>query len=102
MSAEYPREDESGSCHRSEIEEILEERGEEYGQFSEIARTAQTLKSVMLEDNPHNLGDMTDVMREALDLICSKLARIRNNPNHLDSWVDIGGYAQLVVKSIRG
>jgi hypothetical protein len=37
-------------------------------------------------------------MQEAAEMIVHKLARIVNgNPFYMDSWVDIAGYATLVV-----
>jgi hypothetical protein len=39
---------------------------------------------------------------EALDMICSKISRIVNgDPDYDDSWVDIAGYAQLIVNSLK-
>jgi len=41
-------------------------------------------------------------MREALEMILHKIARILNgNPNYADSWQDIAGYAQLIVKRLN-
>jgi hypothetical protein len=40
--------------------------------------------------------------REALDMICSKMARIMNgDPNYVDSWEDIAGYATLVANRLK-
>lgn len=40
---------------------------------------------------------LTDVQRESIDLIATKLARICcGDPNHRDHWDDIAGYATLV------
>ena len=50
-----------------------------------------------------DVDSMSAVQQEALHMICSKLARIANgDPNHVDSWHDIAGYASLVVKDING
>jgi len=41
--------------------------------------------------------------KEALEMIQHKIARILNgDPNYADSWQDIAGYAQLIVKRIEG
>ena len=75
-----------------ELNETLQQRGNNYGDFSEMAFTAQTLKRMLTHDG------MSDVQKEAMDLICTKLARIAHgNPDHRDSWHDIAGYATLVV-----
>lgn len=71
-------------------------RGESYGDFREMAALAQSLKGNLLRVK------MTDVQKESMELICTKLARIAcGNPNHIDSWVDIAGYANLVVRDLN-
>lgn len=77
------------------LNETLEQRGEQYGDFRQMAEFSQELKNLLLTDQ------MTAVQREVTEMICVKLARIVNgNPNHRDSWLDIAGYAQLVVNDI--
>lgn len=81
------------------IDQILEERGSNYGDFHTQANLSQTLKSII---NQHYAsvhgGAMPHFMAEALAMICHKIARIANgNPMYTDSWVDISGYSQLVV-----
>jgi hypothetical protein len=50
-----------------------------------------------------NNSELEDDQIEALDMIASKIARIVNgNPDHVDSWVDIAGYAQLVADRLQG
>ena len=40
--------------------------------------------------------------KEALEMIASKIARaLSGDSNHLDNWVDIAGYAQLVVQKLE-
>jgi hypothetical protein len=74
------------------LKEMLAERGEQYGDFKDMADTAQALKEMPCRDS------MTNVEKEAWDLICTKMARIvHGNPHNRDSWADIAGYAQLVV-----
>lgn len=78
-----------------QIYEILQERGDRYGSFEQNATIAQALKKVMhMNENWHHLAYD---QREALDMFCSKMARIMNgDPNYVDSWDDIAGYATLV------
>jgi dGTP triphosphohydrolase len=82
------------------IDNILQERGERYGQFEHNAATSQALKKVLhMHDNWFNLNYD---QREALDMICSKMARIMNgDPNYVDSWADIAGYATLVANRLK-
>jgi Domain of unknown function (DUF6378) len=76
----------------SNLQQTLDERGAAYGSFEDMAFTAQTLKVMLVHDG------MSSVQKEATDLICTKLARIAHgDPNHRDSWLDIEGYAHLVV-----
>jgi hypothetical protein len=45
---------------------------------------------------------MNASQREACEMIAHKLGRIVNgDPNYADSWVDIAGYAQLVVNELE-
>jgi hypothetical protein len=41
--------------------------------------------------------------KEALEMIAHKIGRILNgDPNYDDSWRDIAGYAELIVKQLNG
>ena len=72
--------------------EVLQERGAEYGSFRDIAKLTQTLKSLVVTST------MNDVQREAMGMICHKMARLAvGNCNSRDGWLDISGYANLVV-----
>lgn len=74
---------------------ITDERGRQYGDFATQGEIAQDLKQYLREQE--GWGRMKPHQREALDMIMHKIARIVNgNPNHKDSWVDIGGYAHIV------
>lgn len=85
----------------SEIQQTLAERGATYGSFEDVATMSQNLQATMR--NSKNWGSMPDEMREALQTISSKIARILNgDPNHVDSWHDIAGYATLVEKGLSG
>lgn len=79
------------------IDNTLEQRGSTYGTFTANADTCQLLKCV-IHSHPNAIGLSTYHM-EALDMIFHKIARIINgDPNHIDSWHDISGYATLVEK----
>ena len=76
------------------VEEFLAERGKTHGDFTNHAQVTQELKAVMKE---HGLGKLSDVQREALEMIQHKIGRIlAGNPDHKDHWDDIAGYAKLV------
>jgi hypothetical protein len=81
------------------ITEILDERGKRYGKFKDHAEISQRLKYVVRDRR----DVLADDQREALEMICHKIARILNgDPNYADSWVDIAGYAQLVADRLQG
>lgn len=87
------------------ITDILTERGKDYGPFMDQAEITQVLKD---EIRAHAVKRVTHLalahdQQEALDMICAKIGRIVNgNPNHIDSWDDIAGYARLVADRLRG
>lgn len=83
-----------------QIQEILQERGDRYGSFIDNATTCQALKKVLHMND--NWLHMNYDQREALDMICHKMARILNgDPNYVDSWADIAGYATLVANRLK-
>lgn len=85
------------------IDEILTERGSRYGPFVDHARITQCIKEV-LNSAIAKRGLYPDAdQREALDMIAHKLGRIVNgDPDYIDSWDDIAGYAKLVADRLRG
>ena len=92
-----------GAKSAQEVDAILNQRASTYGNFLDHARITQDLKGVAqrvaAEQNKTFAADQT----EAISMIFSKIARILNgNPDHVDSWVDIAGYAQLVADRLQG
>lgn len=85
----------------TDINTTLVERGNKYGPFTGHARIAQNIKDAMaLAPNWEHLS--VD-KKESLEMIAHKIGRILNgDPNYDDSWVDISGYAQLIVRNLRG
>ena len=85
----------------TDTDAILAERGKRYGKFVDHASISQNLKRVMaITTGWHN----TSIdQRESLEMIAHKIARILNgDPDYIDSWADIAGYATLVVKRLEG
>lgn len=79
----------------------LAERGTRYGPFNEHARITQAIKAAMM-DSPRWEG-LKPYQKEACEMIAHKFGRILNgDPDYDDSWVDIAGYAELVVKLLNG
>jgi uncharacterized protein DUF6378 len=90
----------------SELQNILAERRKQHGDFSEHAAYTQSIKAV-INEVVHRRGarkhtEFTCMQREALDMIAHKIGRIlAGDPNHIDHWDDIAGYATLVANELR-
>ena len=80
------------------INKMLDDRENEVytcGTFEDRSRLAQRLKDVYRSNGTWFNHD--DDMKEALDMIFHKLARIGIGGSHdPDVWLDIAGYATLV------
>lgn len=84
-------------------EQILAERGERYGKFQDHARLTQCLKINIRGHLALRGGALAADQQEAIDMICHKIGRIVNgDPDYVDSWDDIAGYARLVADRLRG
>ena len=78
-----------------ELAAILEQRDGSHGEWTRNAAKAQAIKEQLTSIE-------TDVLREAADAIAAKLARIASNGEcHVDSWIDIAGYALLAAGYLR-
>ena len=82
-----------------EINETLEKRKNEYGEYSGQATLSQSLKNIMRDSK--NWDNLSPDKKESLDMIVHKIARILNgNPNYKDNWHDIIGYAKLIENTL--
>lgn len=85
--------------HRVGVDATLAERQATYGSFEDVACVTQDLLSVLKRTG---FDSLPKPHKEALHMICSKMARLVNGDfNHLDSWHDIGGYAKLIEDMIE-
>lgn len=91
--------------HRDEpaatVDAILDQRQGTYGYFLDLASVACNLRAIIRDQR----ADLMPDQEEALNMICTKIARIVNqgaDPNNVDSWRDIAGYAQLVADRLEG
>jgi hypothetical protein len=81
------------------VDAILDDRHKTYGAFMDVSAVAVGLKQIIRDQRPDLMPDQ----EEALSLICTKIARIVNgDPNYIDSWRDVAGYAQLVADRLEG
>lgn len=69
---------------------LTTERGKVYGHPKVDFDRAARLKAVVAECKD-------PLARHALEMICVKLARLIETPNHLDSACDLAGYARTLV-----
>jgi hypothetical protein len=85
------------------VEKTLEDRGVNYGKFKDGAALMQALKRKLAEHAATHGKTFADDQWEALEMIVHKMARIVNgNPDVVDHWVDIAGYATLVADRLQG
>ena len=87
----------------SDVNLILDERGKRYGTFKGHSEISQGLKELIQVAIDTRGTDLSCDQKEAIEMICHKLARIINgDPNYADSWIDIAGYAKLVADRLNG
>jgi hypothetical protein len=76
---------------------VLEAREKTHGDFKTVAFVSQRLKCALHADEP-----LAHTRREALEMICTKIARIVcGDDGAKDHWEDIAGYARLIVVEIE-
>jgi len=81
------------------IDTLLTERGNTYGDFRLQSHVAQQIKGILHQGT--QWGNMVPFQREALEMMAVKLSRILTGDCCLqDSWQDIAGYATLVASRL--
>jgi hypothetical protein len=85
------------------VDETLNERAQDYGTFKDGAALMQGIKRLLADHARRHDKTFADDQWEALEMIVHKMARIVNgNPDKVDSWVDIAGYATLIADRLQG
>lgn len=80
---------------------ILAERGKRYGAFVDNSSVSQGIKVEIKAGR--KWSQMAWDQRECLDQIACKISRIvTGDPNYVDNWDDIAGFATLVADRLRG
>jgi len=74
--------------------EVVNERAATYGHPYDNFKDIVALKEVVAKCS-HSL------VRHALEMICVKIGRAIYNPTHLDTLVDIAGYAQTAIMCLE-
>jgi hypothetical protein len=88
---------------RMTVDNVVDERAITYGKFENLAEVSQRFKDslhyFLITRNKYLAPDQ----QEAMELIFHKFARIVNgDPDHIDNWKDIAGYATLVADRLEG
>lgn len=75
-------------------DQLLNERQKTHGDYNEVARVSQAIRTVM--KGSVNWNRLNDSQREALEMMCSKFGRLLSGDmNFKDHWDDLAGYAKL-------
>jgi transposase-like protein len=89
--------------YEDEVDATLDARAVEYGKFIEGAEVMQMLKRVVQAALNNRDKVLAHDQAEAMDMIIHKIGRIVNgNPDVVDHWLDIAGYAKLVADRLEG
>jgi hypothetical protein len=85
------------------VDETLDNRAQDYGKFKDGAELMQGIKRLLADHALRHNKTFADDQWEALEMIVHKMARIVNgNPDKVDHWVDIAGYAKLIADRLQG
>lgn len=97
--ASYMRSNNGSLIMEQNIDNILSARETTHGCYVEQSTASQTLKRLC--EQARNWDQMPCYMRESVHLIQQKIARIIcGDPWEKDHWVDIMGYAALVLREL--
>jgi len=78
-------------------DEILEERGNVYGDFTLGSEVEAAMMNIICANHESQTGrPMSAINKIFFSKIVMKLSRLSVSPSHIDSWTDIAGYARLV------
>jgi len=89
------------------LESVLQKRQSTYGDYATVAALSQALKNTVMQHyfevhGGNSAKPLPPFMAESISMICHKLSRIANgDPFYADSWQDIAGYAELVVRILE-
>ncbi len=90
------------SDREKNVDTILQERGEVYGDYTGGLRFRLSISELIsnrFEEVNGRVISKEDLM--FFNDIIGKLSRLASSPQHLDSWKDLAGYATLVEEVIK-
>lgn len=86
----------------TDTSEILEQRGSVYGSYKKgVECRAEILSALNYKYEETNLKPMPDTLLVMFSDLALKLMRAASDPTHLDSWVDLEGYARLIKEAME-
>jgi hypothetical protein len=95
--------DDESAQQETDVDETLNTRAQDYGKFKDGAALMQGIKRLLADHAAKHDKLFADDQWEALEMIVHKIGRIVNgNPDKVDSWVDIAGYATLIADRLQG
>jgi hypothetical protein len=71
---------------------VNSDRMKDYGHPADHFAKSAMLKQELFKDYT---GDLS--MKHAMEMVVDKLVRLSHSPYHLDSWIDVAGYARTAV-----
>lgn len=85
------------------LNELQEQRGSNYGSFSDHSKDVERIIAVLKEHNIAKNGQLNfpEGFHTALFYMVSKLVRLSATPMHDDSALDLSSYADLWYKEIK-
>lgn len=79
------------------IDEILKQRGAIYGSYGAGVRCRALILNALNDKHLECNGtDLPEELRIMFSDIALKLMRIASDPYHIDSYVDLAGYAKII------
>lgn len=85
---------------RDEISELLKQREERYGKYSDVAEMTQSLMSII--ESGASYERVPDTHKIVFFMIANKIARaVNGDPMYDDNYRDIAGYAMLAVEASK-
>ena len=84
-----------------DIDEVLKQRGEIYGSYNDGVFCRAAIMTALNNKHINTQGsDLPMGLRVMFSDIALKLMRIASDPEHMDSYVDLAGYAKLMKEAV--
>lgn len=81
---------------------LLAERAQTHGNYITTTQIIQAIKDAIRLNPDAPFHKLDAAQRESIEMIANKMGRIiSGDPNFVDHWDDIAGYARLAAEHIR-